>query len=424
MAHFCFMVLGSRGDVQPMLAVAQHLHHRGHQITFCTGASFEKMITSRGIRFVETSLDLMSLADSEVGRKIFDSPVKSFNLARKVLRDYIIPRFRQTLDQCYAAAKDADAIIYHPKVFGAVDMAAHLGIPCVVMPAVPVLSPVREFPNLGITVRSLGAFFNRLSYKVNDWAEQSYIHAVNDFRQQTLKLPPRKSGLYASVGADGKPIRILYPFSNLLFPDVSDWRSRAFLTGFCFLEQPGEVSPLITEFIQKGEKPVAVTFGSVQLQDADAFFRQFVLALKQTGNRAVVIGKKDSWLKDGSVADAITSEVLFVDEAPFLSLFPLVKGVVCHGGIGTGSTALQCGVPLITLPISADQPFWAKRYRLIGCDAGTIRKGHYRAEEIALMLKKLDNISLQDRLKQVSSHLQQESGVSTASGYLETMIES
>ncbi|MBO7419070.1 MAG: glycosyltransferase family 1 protein [Bacteroidaceae bacterium] len=423
MAHFCFMVLGSRGDVQPMLAVALQLLQRGHQVTLCTGASFEKMVSSKGIRFVETSLDLMSLADSDVGRKIFHAPVRHFNLARKVMKEYILPRFRKTLDQCYEAAKDADIIIYHPKVFGAVDMAIHLNIPCVVMPAVPILSPVKEFPNLGITTRSLGSFFNKLSYKINDWAEQSYIHEVNDFRQQSLNLPPRKAGLYAKAGADGKLNRILYPFSDLLFPDVSDWNSRAYLSGFCFLEQPGELSPAVIDFLQKGTKPIVVSFGSVDLPDADAFFRQFVLALKQTGNRAICIGRKEVFLNDNHKEEML-SEVLFVKESPFLSLFPFVKGVVCHGGIGTGSSALLCGVPLITLPISADQPFWAKRYGLIGCLAGSIKIGHYRAEDIGNMLRELDNDRLKENLSKASAYLKQENGASKAADYLERMLES
>ena len=123
MAHFCFMVFGSRGDVQPMVAVAAQLVKMGHRATLCTGGRFKKMIEDQGIIFQETALDLMELADSSEGKRVFQAPMKNMSLARRLLIYYILPRFRTSLSQCYEAAKDADIIIYHPKVFGAVDMA-------------------------------------------------------------------------------------------------------------------------------------------------------------------------------------------------------------------------------------------------------------------------------------------------------------
>ena len=115
-------------------------------------------------------------------------------------------------------------------------MAEQLGIPCVVMPAVPIIYPVKEFPNLGLTTRSLGHWLNRLSYKVNNWAEGSYIQEVNNFRKTDLQLPSRKAGVYARFRR-GKEIPILYPFSKLLFETVQSWKGHVELSGFCFLQQ-------------------------------------------------------------------------------------------------------------------------------------------------------------------------------------------
>ena len=111
MAHFCFMVFGSRGDVQPMVAVAAQLVKMGHRATLCTGGRFKKMIEDQGIIFQETALDLMELADSSEGKRVFQAPMKNMSLARRLLIYYILPRFRTSLSQCYEAAKDADIII-------------------------------------------------------------------------------------------------------------------------------------------------------------------------------------------------------------------------------------------------------------------------------------------------------------------------
>lgn len=417
MAHFCFMAFGSRGDIQPLVAVAAQLVKMGHRATLCTGARFRKMAEERGICFKETALDLMELADSEEGKKIFQSPFRNASLARKLMREYILPRFRTSLDQCYEAAQGADVVVYHPKVFGAVDMAESLGIPCVVMPAVPILYPVEEFPNLGLMVRSMGSFLNKLSYKVNDWAEGSYIKAVNDFRDKTLHLPSRKAGVYARQ-REGKEIPILYPFSRLLFPDVKSWEGHVQLPGFCFLERPGTLTEDVELFIREGEKPLVVTFGSVEMPEKAVFFGKLVKALKQTGNRAICIGEKAGFVGNTSGDSFIDSQVLFVKEAPFLALFPRVKGVICHAGIGTGSTALQCGVPLISMPISADQPFWARRYEQIGCAAATLDIKHCTVEGMVDALNGLETPALQAKVHAVSEALKQENGILEAARYL------
>ena len=423
MAKFCFMVLGSRGDVQPMLAVASQLVEIGHQVTLCTGRRFKKMTEEQGIIFQETALDLMELADSPEGKRIFHSPIKSISLARKILKNYILYRFRMSLTQCYKAAKDADIIIYHPKVFGAVDMAEKLSIPCVVMPAVPIIYPVKEFPNLGLTTQSLGSCLNKLSYKVNDWAEGSYIKEVNDFREKDLLLSPRKAGVYARF-RKGKEIPILYPFSKLLFPETQSWNGHVELTGFCFLECKKQMDCITEVFLQQGEKPVLVTMGSVEIPQAQAFFSKLIGALQKTRNRAIFIGKKDSFLGGEKESLFVKENVLFLQEAPYFSLFPRVKGVMCHGGIGTCSTALQCGVPLIPMPISTDQPFWSKRFERTGCSAATIDINHCSEANFVSALNQLQNTQLLLNVNRMAAQLQQENGTQRAANYLIHLVSS
>lgn len=421
MAHFCFMAFGSRGDIQPMVAVASQLVRLGHQATLCTGGRFKKMTEDQGIIFQETVLDLMELADSSEGKRIFQAPMKNMSLAHKILKDYILPRFRASLTQCYEAAKKADIIIYHPKVFGAVDMAELLGIPCIVMPAVPIIYPVEEFPNLGLTTLSLGSWLNRLSYKVNDWAEGSYIKKVNDFREKDLQLPLRKAGIYARY-RKGKEIPILYPFSKLLFPEVQSWKGHVELSGFCFLERDEKLNSITEDFLLQGEKPVLVTFGSVEIPQLPEFFQKLCTALEKTNNRAICIGNREHYLGGNQLSEFAESNVLFLQEAPFFALFPKMKGVMCHGGIGTGSTALQCGVPLIPIPISADQPFWAKRYELTGCSTAAINIKHCSEADFIKACKELENPQLLQNVERMAAQLQQENGTQNAAEYLISLV--
>ena len=389
MAHFCFMVFGSRGDVQPMVAVAAQLVKMGHRATLCTGGRFKKMIEDQGIIFQETALDLMELADSSEGKRVFQAPMKNMSLARRLLIYYILPRFRTSLSQCYEAAKDADIIIY----------------------------PVKEFPNLGLTTRSLGHWLNRLSYKVNNWAEGSYIQEVNNFRKTDLQLPSRKAGVYARLRR-GKEIPILYPFSKLLFETVQSWKGHVELSGFCFLQQEEKLNNITEDFLKESEKPVLVTFGSVEIPQQSDVFHKLCAALEKTNNRAICIGRMERYLGGKQPTEFVKSNVLFMQEAPYFSLFPRVKGVMFHGGIGTGSTALQCGVPLIPIPISADQPFWAKRYEQIGCSTATIHIKHNSEADYVRAIDELQDPQLLHNVERMAGLLQKESGTYNAANYL------
>ena len=182
----CIMTLGSRGDVQPYVALGKELIKKGHSAIICTGGSFKQFVEENGVEFKETASDLMAIAATPEGKAILEHPLKNFRLALRYSKYVINPAYRKTLDEFYDAAKGADMIIFHPKALGAVDIAVDLGIPCVSMPPVPITFPVSEFANLAVTHKNLGPVLNKLTYKVNEKAESSQINEINDFRKKHL----------------------------------------------------------------------------------------------------------------------------------------------------------------------------------------------------------------------------------------------
>ena len=182
----CIMTLGSRGDVQPYVALGKELIKKGHSAIICTGGSFKQFVEENGVEFKETASDLMAIAATPEGKAILEHPLKNFRLALRYSKYVINPAYRKTLDDFYDAAKGADIIIYHPKALGAVDIAVDLGIACVSMPPVPITFPVGEFANLAVTHKNLGPVLNKLTYKVNEKAESSQINEINDFRKKHL----------------------------------------------------------------------------------------------------------------------------------------------------------------------------------------------------------------------------------------------
>ncbi len=413
----CVFTLGSRGDVQPYVALGQALIKSGHEAVICTGGSFRAFIEEHGVSFVETDSDLMALAQTSAGKAVLEHPILHFRQAMELSQNVINPSYRKTLDTFFAAAADADCIIYHPKALGAVDIALYYDIPCVSMPPVPITWPITEFPNLALTTRNLGPTLNRMSYQINAKAEYSQISLINDFREKTLHQKPRKAGVYAFH--DGiHEIPVVYPVSPALFPDVNSWNGHVFLPGFFFLEKTGEALPeKCKSFIAAGEKPVAVTFSSIPLANPERFLANLRSALERTDNRAVLLTGNSGMECEGDdricVFKAVSHQLLF----------SCVKGVIHHGGVGTMAAALRAGIPQLIMPFSVDQPFWAARLQYLEMGIHSLREKEASAEKLVASLREMENTRYMEKASAFSQIIRVENGTEAAVRYIEALGE-
>jgi sterol 3beta-glucosyltransferase len=413
----CFFTLGTRGDVQPYVALGRELIRNGHEAVICVGESFRQLVLSNGIDFVPTTSDLMAIALTPDGKAILEHPIKNAKLALQYAKQVINPAYRKTLEEFLAAASDADMIVYHPKALGAVDIAIKLGISCVSMPPVPITYPVTEFANLALTARNLGRWLNKATYRINEKAETSQIGLINDFREKVLQLPKRKTGLYTYT--DGKKeIPTVYPVSKVLFPEVSSWDGHVFLPGFFFLDSKDETLPEdVLRFIAAEKPPVAVTFSSMPLSDPVKFLEKLRVALKATGNRAILL-KGNS----GIVCES-DDLICAVDVAPHSALFSRVKGIVHHGGVGTTAAALRAGKPQMIIPFSTDQPFWAKRLFRLGFSLTPMREKKVTVSALSKAFTDMDDPDVLRRAGDIAAVIRSENATADTVKYLTEINE-
>ena len=411
----CIMTLGSRGDVQPYVALGKELVKKGHTAVICTGGSFRQFVEENGVEFKETASDLMAIAATPEGKAILEHPVKNMRLALRYSKDVINPAYRKTLDDFYDAAQNADMIVYHPKALGAVDIALSLGIPCISIPPVPIIFPVSEFANLVITHKNTGPVLNKLTYKVNEKAELSQIKEINDFRKKTLGLQKRKAGIYSYTdGIDRIPI--IYPISPSLFPEVRSWDKQVFLSGFLYLETDEKLSDELTGFLKDGEKPIVVTFSSMPLSEPENFMTKLMKALERSNERAVIL------MGNSGITGNNSKNCFFVKSAPHALLFPYAKGVVHHGGVGTMAAALKAGVPQQIIPFSVDQPFWADRLYKLGYGLRPLKEKTLSADDLVNSFMMINDHKVQMKAKQIGSEINNEKGNERAVEYLEGLI--
>ncbi len=408
------LTLGTRGDVQPFVALGQKALEKGHQVVICTGQSFKPFIEKIGIEFQEAASDLMAMLSTNEGQIVFKHALRHPFLTKRYLHNVVNPAFRTTLEQFYQAAQGADVILYHPKAFGAPDIAEVLDIPCISIPPVPITFPIVEFPNLAISpTKNFGKQFNKWTYSVMAKAEQASINEVNDFREKTLHLPKRKTGSY-TFSLNGKKIPIIYPISKALFPEVKSWEGHVLTPGFFYLDSPNDqLDSRLRAFLSAGPPPIIISFSSMPLKSPQQFSRYLLEALHATHQRGIIL--------TGNSGFAFTenNDLLTINAAPHSLLFPHAKGIIHHGGVGTTAAAIKSGKPQLIIPFSVDQPFWANRLYQQGYALKPLKESQVSTRTLIQRFIQFENEVVQSKAQMLKSAIDQENGTATALTFIE-----
>ncbi len=352
--------LGTRGDVQPYVALGKTAIEAGHSVSIATGGSFKQFVESHGINFYQTPLDLMAVLQTDVGQMMYNDPLKHPLKVMKLTKEIINPKFKASFDVFLEAAKDANVIIYHPKALVSQDIAKYYDIPCISMPLVPLTVPIEDFPNLFISAtKNFGKNVNKFTYKATSMTENNNIKDINQFRQEKLGYSKRKANSY-NINIEDYQIPVINPIGKLLFEDAKDLNSKVAVTGFLSLEdEDGQLSSEILNFISNGEKPIVITFSSLPLKDTGKLVEMIESALNFTGKRAIIISSANNFI-------TTNENILIVKNASHSKLFPRCSGIIHHGGAGSSAASLKSGVPQLVVPHSLDQPFWAQRIYING----------------------------------------------------------
>lgn len=353
---------GTRGDVQPYLALAVGLQHAGHHVTLCTSYNYTEWIQAYGVQTHPTRFSIQEF----MRQPETQAAMKRGNLLR------LIPMMRQmmrqgadAMDEVWAATQNADFVIDSPTSTGALEAAQLRGLPVALAYPIP-FAPTAAFPSffIGPLRSSLGAGYNRLTHTVMHrvlWS--SMTGPLTSALRKKLGLKPWRSYAEQRAYAYQMGIPSLYGFSSHVIPRPADWDELQHITGYWFLDAPPEWQPSaeLLHFLDNGPPPVYLGYGSINLGDSENKTRLILDALAQTGQRGVVL---TGW--GGLTRLSAPPHIFFVDDAPHSWLFPRMAAVLHHGGAGTTAAGLRAGVPNIITPIAGDQYAWAERVARLG----------------------------------------------------------
>ena len=410
-----FLALGSRGDVQPLLALAVRLQQSGrHRICFAAPDNFESLVREYQLDFFPLGVNthtLMGTAELATG---LESGRNFLPLFVWVLRA-VKPMLALLMERTWLSCKDAETILISTIGIGAYHVAEKTGAPCYMATPIPGIAPTRAYPNPGgvFPMLPLGGGYNLLTYFLSGQILQALTGSyINRWRREKLRLPPIPFGRFPYSQLHGRPVPALGGYSPLVVPKPSDWGDHIHVTGYWFLDPKTAWQPPapLVEFLESGPPPVYVGFGSMANRDPRQTTRLVSDALERSGQRGVLA---TGW--GGLESTNLSANLFALDAIHHAWLFPRVSVVVHHGGSGTTGAGLRAGVPSVLVPHIGDQPFWAQRVTELGAGPRPIPRRQLTARRLAeAITDAVNDTGMQARALALGERIRAEDGIGKA----------
>lgn len=409
--RFTLLTIGSRGDVQPYIALGKALLKEGHKVKIVTHAEFKGWVESYGIGF-----DVIAGDPSELMSLMVSHPSINYSFIREAkakFRDWI----DDLLNTSWKACQDCDVLIESPSSIAGIHIAEKLQIPYFRAFTMP-WTRTRAYPNaFMVPDQKLGGAYNYMTHVAFEngyWRGTCY--QVNKWRVQTLGLPKTNLGAMHQ-----NSVPFLYNMSPVVFPPSVDFPEWVKVTGYWFLDESASYVPPkeLTDFIKKArdddKKLVYIGFGSIVVDNPKELTQAVVDAVLESDVRCILnkgwsdrLGSKNK----NDIEIGLPDEIFNSGNVPHDWLFTQIDAAVHHGGSGSTGASLRFGLPTIIKPFFGDQKFYANRVEDLGC--GVALKS-LESKHMAKALREITtNKRIIEKAKVVGEKIRSENGVQNA----------
>lgn len=338
---------GSRGDVQPFVALALAMMEKGHDVTLVASENFRDFAEGSGVRFMPVTGNSEQIINSPGALKLLEggSVFKFFYHLQKATAQSADQSNRDILEACQHFDFLITSVLPLPVVYSIAEK-YHKKCAAVFLSLPPI--PTREFPFQAVGTKG-HPWFNKLSYRLLGLGYIMIRKQIDKFRNE-IGLPPAnvmKAALHSGMLA-------ITALSPQLIPQPGDWPSNAHITGFFYLppsarQKQKELPEGLEDWLAKGDKPVYIGFGSIPIPNQSRLYQALEGLLTK---KRVVLGAGWSILHE-LPAHPNLFVTKYIDHD---WLMPRCCAVVIHGGIGTIAAAMRSGTPIIVVSVLADQP--------------------------------------------------------------------
>ena len=414
MQNISIVASGSRGDVQPYVALGKGLKAAGYGVRLLTSDDFEALVTEAGLGFASTGSSTQARVQSEEWQQVMESGNFLKIMAKMRTESKMAgAKMAQTLPPLI---EGSDLIVTGMAgIGGTFSIAERFGIPLVETHVFP-FTPTRAFPSPLVPKLPLGGPLNSLSFRMTRQLFWQNFRGNDSTMRKTLGMSrPPFWGPFHKL--EQMRVPLLYGYSPHVLPRPSDWPNHHHVTGYWFLDEPAGWTPTadLVDFLEAGEPPVYIGFGSMGSRNPEEAGRIALEALARTGQRGVLAA---GW--GGLSVGELPQTVHAISAIPHSWLFPRMAAVVHHGGAGTTAAGLRAGVPSILVPFMGDQPFWGKRVADLGVGPAPIPRKQLTGDRLAgAITQAATDAAMRRRTAELGQQIRAEDGVKRAVDLIE-----
>jgi sterol 3beta-glucosyltransferase len=412
---------GGRGDVAPFTGLATAVRAAGHNVTIASNDQYESLVVGCGLEFRPLP-GTHGLFEDPRWMQRGGGPAWAVTMVR------MLAECLRTVDRAVLAVARQDApdavLLTGITSIGGYHVAERLGLPGIRLLLQPA-HPTVDFPPSPVSGRSFGRLGNRAAGTATATAMAMVLAGPARQLRRELGLPRRGIREAISGEPDGRRWPMLHGFSPAIVPRPADWPDSHQVTGFWWPERPVAWRPPedLEDFLGSGPPPVFFGFGDMTPDNASEFIDLAAAAGRQAGVRQVI--QAGPTIQAGQTGPAAARPVppsgdsIVVGDLPHDWLFPKMAAVVHHAGAGTTAAGLRAGVPAVTVPVLADQPFWAARLAALGVGPRPIPSKRLSVAALASAIRDaVTRPSCREQAESLAKRLASEDGAAPVTSWL------
>jgi UDP:flavonoid glycosyltransferase YjiC (YdhE family) len=393
--------IGTRGDVQPYIALALGLQNAGHVVRLASHPGLRGLVESYGAAFAPMGPEI------DLGRETAIIRGKSPNWMVGFMRvmKFSFAMLEQSHADLLELCRAADLVIVSHTAAGSME-ADKLGLPTVSVTLFPQAIPVRD-PKDSIPKKALmnlaGAGMGLLMTR-----------PLEQIRKRVGLAPMGPTGITS-------PRLNLIPISPQVHPPNPLWEARHRMPGYWFAPAPPSWSPPehLLRFLEAGDPPIVVSLGAMALSGEDALEAAQVTleAVQRAGVRALIQG----WDEPMNQL-TLPPEVLHAGSIPHDWLLERATGLVHHGGFGTTAAGFRAGIPSLAIPHIIDQFIWGEKVAELGVGPRPIPRARLKSQVLAEALNRMKSTEMVSNAAALGKNIRRENGVAAAVELIEGVI--
>lgn len=406
------ITIGSTGDVRPYILLGRELKKRGYDISICAFMNFEDLAKKEGFGFIPIKRDVEEYMYNILSNN--SGGIDYVNNMKKELK-LLAPLLLEAVDK---AVQEADLVI--STYFGSfsrriAEKYNKLYVQTHFFPMdINDVSPIAAAKGFALG-KNYYHFTYKLGYIVINMLEKFFTSKVAD----DYEIEPNEIKSAPIYTINGKKFPVIYAISRYVLPPYSEWDDNIYVTGYFFDKENHNYTPSkeLVEFLNSGDKPIYIGFGSMVSDKVEKYLSITLEAVSRLNIRVVL---SQGW-KDFVAPQ--NENIFTIGSIPHDYIFQHVKAVVHHGGAGTFAAGLKYGKPTYIVPFGGDQSFNCLRAYELGIGPKPLKQEFFNADKMERCLKDLvENEEYKKNAEQLSYKINQEHGLDEAVNIIEEYI--